>query len=165
MAKKITIGKIVSAFGIGGQVKVYNYSGFDDRYENLDRIITDRGDFDIEEVKHQQNMIILKLSGVNDRNGAEALRGSMVYMTEDDLIELPEDEFYLRDIIGMDVVDAENGEKIGVLKDVLTERPQDVYVVKLDRGGETLIPAVQQFIKKIDMEAGTIWVTLIEGMI
>lgn len=165
MAKKITIGKIVSAFGIGGQVKVYNYSGFDDRYENLDRIITDRGDFDIEEVKHQQNMIILKLSGVSDRNGAEALRGSMVYMTEDDLIELPEDEFYLRDIIGMDVVDAENDEKIGVLEDVLTERPQDVYVVKLDRGGETLIPAVQQFIKKIDMEAGTIWVTLIEGMI
>lgn len=165
MAKKITIGKIVSAFGIGGQVKVYNYSGFDDRYENLDRIITDRGDFDIEKVKHQQNMIILKLSGVSDRNGAEELKGSMVYMTEDDLIELPEDEFYLRDIIGMDVVDAEKGEKIGVLKDVLTERPQDVYVVKLDRGGETLIPAVQQFIKKIDMEAGTIWVTLIEGMI
>ena len=163
--KKIMIGKIVNAVGIKGEVKVYNYSGFDDRYENLERIITDSGDFTIESVRHQQQMIILKLAGVNDRNGAEALKGRNVYMSEDDLPELPDEEFYIRDLIGIDVIDAESGQKIGMLKDVMTDRPQDIYVVKLEKGGECMIPAVDQFVKEIDAVEGRMTVALIEGMI
>ena len=164
MSEKILIGKIVNVFGIGGEVKVYNYSGFEDRYENLERIIVDGKEIPIEGVRHHQHMILLKLAGVDTRNDAERLRGKMVYMTEDDLFELPEGEFYIRDLIGMEVVDAARG-RIGVLKDVLTDRPQDVYVVKLDEGGECMIPCVEAFVKEIDEEAQRIDVELIEGMI
>ena len=164
MSEKILIGKIVNVFGIGGEVKVYNYSGFEDRYENLERIIVDGKEIPIEGVRHHQHMILLKLAGVDTRNDAERLRGKMVYMTEDDLFELPEGEFYIRDLIGMEVVDAARG-RIGVLKDVLTDRPQDVYVVKLDEGGECMIPCGEAFGKEIDEEARRIDVELIEGMI
>ncbi|NLD10714.1 MAG: 16S rRNA processing protein RimM [Clostridiales bacterium] len=165
MAKRITIGKIVNAVGIRGEVKVYNYSGFKDRYENLDRIITDKGEFVIDGVRHQQHMIVLKLNGVDDRNAAEALKGTVVYMTEDYLMELPDDEFYIRDLIGADVFDVATGEKLGKLTDVMTDRPQDIYVVDLDKGGRCMIPAVDEFIRSIDMKAGRIDVALIEGMI
>jgi 16S rRNA processing protein RimM len=163
--EKIMIGKIVNVVGLKGEVKVYNYSGFEDRYENLERIIAGNAEFKIESVRHQQQMIILKLVGVDNRDGAEALRGKNVYITEDDLLELPEEEFYIRDLIGMEVIDAESGERLGVLADVMTDRPQDIYVVKLNDGGQCLIPAVDEFIKGIDGEARQIRVTLIEGMI
>jgi 16S rRNA processing protein RimM len=164
MTGKIIIGKIVNAVGIRGEVKVYNYSGFEDRYENLDRIITDAGQFQIENVRHQQHMVVLKLAGVNDRNAAEALKGNMVYMTEADLAELPAETFYIRDLVGAEVVDAESGSRIGVLKDVMTDRPQDIYVIGLDGGGECLVPGVEEFIRDIDIDAMTITVKLIEGM-
>ncbi len=164
MGKKILIGKITGAFGIHGEVKVYNYSGFEDRYENLDRIIASDTEIPIEGVRHHKGMILLRLEGVSSRDDAEKLRGTKVYMTEDDLLELPEDEFYIRDLIGIDVVDAERG-LIGQLKDVLTDRPQDLYIVKLTEGGECMIPAVSAFVKGIDMEARRMDVSLIEGMI
>lgn len=164
MGKKILIGKITGAFGIHGEVKVYNYSGFEDRYENLDRIIVDGMEMEIEGVRHHKQMILLRLAGVNGRDDAEKLRGHKVYMTEDDLLELPEDEFYIRDLIGIDVVDQERG-LIGQLKDVLTDRPQDLYVVKLTEGGECMIPAVSAFVKGIDIEERRMDVALIEGMI
>ncbi len=164
MTGKIIIGKIVNAVGIRGEVKVYNYSGFDDRYENLERIITDAGQFKIESVRHQQHMVILGLAGISDRNAAEALKGKMVYMTEEDLAELPEETFYIRDLVGADVVESESGRHIGILRDVMTDRPQDIYVIKLDGGGECMVPGVDEFIRDIDAETMTITVRLIEGM-
>ena len=165
MSKKILIGKIVNVFGIHGEVKVYNYSGFEDRYENLERILlADGRSLAIDDVRHHKGMILLKLDGVVTRDDAERLRGQNIYMTEEDLFELPEGEFYIRDLIGVDVFDETRGH-IGVLKDVLTDRPQDLYVVKLDEGGECMIPAVSAFVNNIDMDARRIDVTLIEGMI
>ena len=84
-------------------------------------------------------------------------------MTEDELRKLPDDEFYVRDLIGMDVFC--RGEKIGRVKDVLTDRPQDLYVISLIGGDEAMIPAVKEFIKSVDIKTGKIDVELIEGMI
>lgn len=190
--EKIKIGKIVNAVGLKGEVKVYSYAGENDRFEKLDRIIAVSSqsgsgqsgsgqeggakraackkpqsdmEFEIEKVRYQKNMVILKLRGVDDRNQAEALKDMDVFITEDDLEELPDDTFYVRDLIGCQVVDINDGKKLGVVSDLIQNSAQDIYQIDLAEGGQALIPAVEQFIKNVDIESKTITVSLIPGLI
>lgn len=190
--EKIKIGKIVNAVGLKGEVKVYSYAGENDRFEKLDRIIAGGSqsgsgqsgggqsggakraackkpqsdmEFEIEKVRYQKNMVILKLRGVDDRNQAEALKDMDVFITEDDLEELPDDTFYVRDLIGCQVVDINDGKKLGVVSDLIQNSAQDIYQIDLAEGGQALIPAVEQFIKNVDIENKTITVSLIPGLI
>lgn len=163
--EKIKIGRIVNAVALRGEVKVYNYAGYRERYEELDRVIVGETEYGIEKVRYQQQMVILKLAGVDDRNAAEAMKNKDIFITEDDLAELPEDTFYIRDLVGLAVADADSGEKIGTLKEVLQPSSQDVYVVELADGGTAMIPAVAEFIREVSLKEGVIRVHLIEGMI
>lgn len=163
--EKIKIGRIVNAVALRGEVKIYNYSGYRERYEELERIIVDETPYEIEKVRYQQHMVILKLAGINDRNAAEAMKNKDVYITESDLAELPEDTFYIRDLIGISVIDIDRGEIIGTIKDVLQPSTQDIYVISMPSGGEAMIPAVSQFVKEVNIEDGYVKVQLIEGMI
>lgn len=162
--EKIKIGKIVNAVALRGEVKVYNYSGYKERYEELERIIVDGKNYKIEKIRYQGEMVILKLAGVNDRNAAEALKTKDVFITEDDLVELPDDTFYIRDLIGLEVRDFESKANLGVLKEVLQPSSQDVYVIK-GKKGEFYVPAVSEFIKEVNLEEGFIEIKTIEGMI
>ncbi len=167
--EKIKIAKIVNVVGIKGEVKLYNYSDYKERFEELDELILSlKGQektVKIEKVRYQGEMVILKLQGISDRNTAESLKNADVFITEADLRELPEDTYYLRDLIGMKVVDEGAYGEIGVLKDVLQNSAQDIYVVSRPGGSQVLIPAVKDFIKKIDPEAGVITTSLIPGFI
>ena len=163
--EKIKIGKIVNAVALRGEVKVYNYAGYKERYEELTRIIVDDRAYEIEKVRYQQQMVILKLSGVNDRNSAEALKTKDIYITEEDLVELPDDTFYIRDLVGLTVKDADSGAVLGTLKEVLQPSSQDVYVVELAAGGQVMVPAVRAFIKEVNLEEGVMSIHLIEGML
>lgn len=161
--EKIKIGRIVNAVALRGEVKVYNYSGYKERYEELDRIIVENTEYEIEKVRYQQEMVILKLAGVDNRNDAEAMKNKDVFITEEDLEELPDDTFYIRDLIGLQAVD--DSGRIGIVKDVLQPSAQDVYVIKTDSGRDILVPAVKEFVKEVNLEEGFIRLSLIEGMI
>ena len=173
--EKIKIGKIVNAVALRGEVKVYHYSDYKERFEELEEILVERNaakkhameSYEIEGVRYQKDMAILKLKGVNDRNAAEALKDCDVYITEADLRELPEDTFYIRDLIGCRVVNrsgnTENEEEIGIITDVLQNTAQDIYQAKTKTGKEVLIPAVGEFVKEINIEEKTVIVSLIPG--
>ena len=125
--------------------------------------------YTIEGVRYQKDMAILKLKGVNDRNAAEALKDCDVYITEEDLRELPEDTFYVRDLIGCRVInegsESENAEEIGTITDVLQNSAQDIYQIKTKSGKEVLIPAVGEFVKEINIGEKTVKVSLIPGFL
>ena len=168
--EKIKIAKIVNVVGIKGEVKLYHYSDYKERFEEFDQIILQgRGmsdtTFYIQKVRYQGDMVILKLKGIDDRNQAEKLRDKDVYITEDDLRELPEGSYYLRDLIGMKVVDQGPYGEIGLLKDVIQNSAQDIYVVSRPSGQDVLIPAVKDFVKEIDTENRVIRTSLIPGFI
>ena len=109
-------------------------------------------------------MVILKLEGADDRNAAEALRGKELYITEDDLPELPEGQYYVRDLIGMSVTE-EDGNLLGHVTDVLQNTAQDIFEVESENGKKLLIPKVEQFVLDVDAEKREITVRLIEGML
>ena len=121
--------------------------------------------YEIQNVRYKKNIVILKLRGVDDRNAAEALKERDIYITEADLPELPDDTFYVRDLIGCEVRDEKNGSVIGKIQDVLQGAAQDVYVITLLSGKETMIPAVAEFVKKVDMAQRIVTVALIPGFI
>ena len=165
--EKIKIGKIVNAVALKGEVKVYNYSDGAERYGEVGRIIAGGKEYPVESVRTQGNMVILKLRGVDDRNAAE--------VTEDDLGELPEDTFYIRDLIGLKVINAETGKEAGEIIDVIQGAAQDVYRIRLsdkecgpeESGGkgsrETMVPAVSEFVKDVNLEEKRVYIKFIEG--
>lgn len=167
--QKITIGKIVNAVGLKGEVKIYSYSDRKERFEELDSlIVTGKAKekiYRIENIRYQKNMVIAKLAGVDDRNGAETLKNHDVNITENELPQLEEDAFYIKDLIGCTVVDEADGIAFGVIGDVLQNSAQDIYVIDLKQGGQALIPAVASFIRDVDIVGKAVTVRVIPGLL
>ena len=162
--EKILIGKITSAVGLKGEVKVYNYSDSIEIYEETPQIYVGDELMDVISVRQQKNMVVLRLSGFTDRDAAERARGREIFVTEADLPELPEGQFYVRDLIGMQVV-TEEGEELGEVTDVIQNTAQDLFEVELPEGRKVLIPKVDAFVRSIDGEARTVTVRLQEGLL
>ena len=162
--EKILIGKITSAVGLKGEVKVYNYSDSIEIYEETPQIYVGDELMDVISVRQQKNMVVLRLSGFTDRDAAERARGREIFVTEADLPELPEGQFYVRDLIGMQVV-TEEGEDLGKVTDVIQNTAQDLFEVELPEGRKVLIPKVDAFVRSIDGETRTVTVRLQEGLL
>lgn len=162
--EKIKIGKIVNVVGLKGEVKVYNYSDSSQVYEETPEIYVGKNLTKIEKVRMQKNMVVLKLEGVNDRDAAEKLRGNELFITEDDLPELPEGQFYVRDLIGMTVKE-EEGSVLGKVTDVIQNTAQDIFEIERENGKTILIPKVDQFVLNIDGDSREITVRLIDGLL
>lgn len=161
--EKIKVGKIVNAVGLKGEVKVYNYSDSSEIYEITPEMYVGSELLQIENVRLQKNMVILKLEGINDRNAAEAAKGRDIFITEGDLPELEEGEYYVRDLIGMTV--EEDGNVLGKVTDVLQNTAQDVFEVERKNGKQLLIPRVDEFVLDIDLDTRKIKVKLPEGLL
>ncbi|QIB69010.1 16S rRNA processing protein RimM [Aminipila butyrica] len=162
--EKIKIGQIVNAVALKGEVKVYHYSDSKERFEDLTYIYIEEKKTTIQQVRYMKDLAILKLEGVDDRDGAEALKGRDVYIDEGQLRQLPEGTYYIRDLIGLEVRDQEEAH-LGRLKNVIQNRAQDLYEIELENGKVALIPAVAEFLLDINMEQKYIKVRLIEGLL
>ena len=162
--EKILIGKIVNAVGLKGEVRVYNYSDRIDIYEDTQAIYVGDVLMPVRSVRQQKNMVVLGFEGIDDRDAAERAKGSLLYVTEDDLPELPEGEYYVRDIIGMEAV-LEDGSHLGTVTDVIQNTAQDVFEVETDEGKQVLIPKVPDFVLDIDLPGRKVTLRLIEGML
>ncbi len=162
--EKILIGKIVNAVGLKGEVKVYCYTDRKERFQELGDIWVEDSLRHIQKVRYQGNVAILKLEGVDDRNAAEAQKNKGVFMEESQLAELPEDTYYVRDLVGIHVLQ-EDGSLLGELTDVIQNSGQDLYQIKLETGKNILLPAVREFVLKIEMDERQMTVSLPEGLL
>ena len=161
--EKIKIGQVVNVVGLKGELKVYHYSDYKERFEELSKVYLDRAEFKIAGVRYMKEMVILKLEGISDRTKAETFKGKDVLIDKDDKRELPEDTYYIYDLIGLSVVD-ENGAVLGSVSDVIQNSTQDLYEIEKEDKSRFLIPAVEAFILNIDMESRTMTVRLIDGL-
>ena len=164
MGNRIKIGRITGASGLKGEVRVYSYAENPDRFSKLNDLWVGEEKREVEGVRFHKNMVILKLSGAPDRNAAEALKNRGLYMEEEDLEELSEGEFYVKDLIGLKAVDTK-GDEIGTVTDILQNTPQDVYEIEKKDGKKALIPGVPEFLKNVDTENGVIVFDPAEGLL
>lgn len=157
----VSVGRIVGAHGIKGEVKVEPLSDFPERFEAGSRLWLRGQEIRVLRGRGQGRIIILALEGIADRETAEALRDEELYVPAP--APLPEEGvFYRHDLIGLDVVE-DGGEKLGKLTDIFSTAANDVYVVRGVRG-ELLLPAIEDVVKRIDLAAGQIVVELLPGL-
>lgn len=162
--EKYKIGKIVNAVGLKGEVRVYNYSDYKERFSEIDTVFVEDKKYTILNARYMKDVAVLKLEGVEDRNGAEALKEKDLYITEDMLRVLPEDTYYIKDLVGLKVID-DQGEYLGILSDVYQNRAQDLYEIELENKKKILLPAVEEFVLDINMKERTMKVKLIDGLL
>ena len=168
MEQYLKVGVITSTHGIRGEVKVFPTTDDPERFRKLKKVylrIRDQQELmQIAGVKFFKNMVILKFRGLDDINQVEAFRGGELYVERGDAVPLKENEYYIADLIGMEVF-RDSGERLGRLKDVLSTGANDVYVVESETFGEVLIPAIKQCIIETDITAGVMTVHLLPGLI
>lgn len=158
------IGKIVNAVGLKGEVRVYNYSDYKERFSEIKTVFVEDKQYTIQNARYMKDVAVLKLEGVDDRNGAEALKNKDLYITEDMLRVLPEDTYYIKDLVGLNVFD-DQGDHLGILSDVYQNSAQDLYEIQLENKKKILLPAVEEFILDINMKERTMKVKLIDGLL
>ncbi|MGI6721810.1 MAG: ribosome maturation factor RimM [Anaerovoracaceae bacterium] len=160
----IEIGIIVSAVGMKGEVKLKSFAEDPARFEYLESVFIGDEGHRIENVRYKNGMVILKVSGIDDRDAAERVKNRSVYMSEDDLEEAGEGEYYIRDLLGLEVCDDEKG-LLGVLEDIRTQTAQPLFCIRDGDGRIIYLPGVPQFIRDVDMENGRILVKAPEGLL
>ena len=159
---QIEVGKIVNTHGLKGHVKVEPWCDGIETFEYLKRVFVKGIAYQIENVKIQKNLFLLKLKGLDSVEEAELLKNIIIYAHEDEMPPLPEGVYYLKDILGLEVYD---GEKfIGEIVDWIETGANNVYVIKRQKGKDVLIPAIDSVIKNIDIENKRMSVNMLEGL-
>lgn len=168
MRKNLEIGQIVNTFGIKGFVKVVPYVDDIERYDELKKVYVKSKnteiEYEVEEVKYQKNMVLLKLKGIDRIEEAEKLRNAFLEVDRENAIELKEGEYFIADLIGMQVI-TDEGKELGKLEDIYNTGSSDIYVVKDELGKQILLPAIADVIKEINIKENKITVHIIEGLI
>ena len=170
MKEKLThfrIGQIVNTQGLKGEVRGYPYVDDINRFDELENFYLDKNfnqEFEVERVRYKGNMVIMKIKGVDSVEMAERLKTKNLYVSRENSVDLDEDEFFIADLIGLDVFTVA-GEKVGTLKDVLQYSANDVYVVKGDNDKEYLIPSTLKFVPEINIEEKKMIIDPIKGML
>jgi 16S rRNA processing protein RimM len=135
-----------------------------EQFELLKEVNLVKGDSEprpmkIRRVWHHKGAVIVKFVGIDDMTAAESLRDAEVLANEACLPQLAEDQFYIDDLIGLDVVTTD-GESLGKIMEVLQSPANDVYVTE-----RAMIPAVKEFVLKIDFEKNKVVVRSVEGLV
>lgn len=168
MEQMLQVGVITATHGIRGEVKVYPTTDDATRFDDLKRVILDAGKqqipLEIQSVKYFKQFVILKFKGIDNINDIERYKRCPLLISREDAVDLEEDEYFIADIMGMEVY-TEDGSHFGSLKDVMETGANDVYVIDSKDHGEVLIPAIKECILNVDEEAGKITIHLMEGLL
>ncbi|HJD40900.1 MAG TPA: ribosome maturation factor RimM [Candidatus Blautia stercoripullorum] len=166
MEDLLQVGVITTTHGIRGEVKVFPTTDDPHRFEVLPSILLDTGkelcELEIQRVKYFKQFVILKFKDVDDINEIEPYKGKSLYVTRDMAVPLKENEYYIGDLIGMEVF-LEDGSYFGTLKDVMETGANDVYIVQTE-DREVLIPAIKDCILKVDVEDNKMTIHLLKGL-
>jgi 16S rRNA processing protein RimM len=161
-ADLIVIGRIARPWGLYGDLKVIVQSDVPERFADLTRVFLDGRPYRVRRSKHEGPFARLALAGITSREAADDLRGQFVEIPQSETAPLPEGQFYHFQIIGLRAL-TEAGEEIGTVSDVIPTGANDVYLVQGPKG-EILVPAIEDVVRSIDLDAGTLTVAPIEGM-
>lgn len=167
MQKRLEVGQIVNTFGIKGEVKVTPFTDDINRFDDLKKVyVKTRKDdklYKVENVRYHKNMVLLKLEGVENPEQAELLKNAYLEIDREDAIPLKEGQYFIVDLIGLDVY-TDEGELLGKVDDIYNTGANDIYVVKDELGKQVLLPGIKEVIKEVKLD-DRIVVHLIPGLI
>jgi 16S rRNA processing protein RimM len=170
-SQRVQIGRIVGAHGIEGTLRIHPLTDYPERFKDMKKLHAEIPDKPPRELVVRKvsfhkgkGQILVAVEGINDRGAAEELSGGVITVGRDERVDLQEGEYWIDTLIGMDVSDAESGERLGVIEDVMPVGPHDVYQVRASDGTMKMIPAVAEVVREIDVDASRVKVSLPEGL-
>lgn len=166
MVDYFEIGLITNTHGLKGEMKVKPFTQKKERYAELKKILianqSDWKEYEIENVRYQKDIVLLKLKGVDTIEMAEKLKNHTISISRKEAKELEENEHFIADLLGCEVF--ENQTLIGILEDIFTAGASDVYVIKRKGKKDLLLPALKSVIHRIDVENKRIEVEIPRGL-
>ena len=167
MQKRLEVGQIVNTFGIKGELKVTPFTDDINRFDDLKKVyVKTRKDdklYNVENVRYHKNMVLLKLESIDNPEQAELLKNAYLEIDREDAIPLEEGQYFIVDLIGLEVY-TDEGKLLGKVDDIYNTGANDIYVVKDELGKQVLLPGIKEVIKEVKLEDRII-VHLIPGLI
>ncbi len=157
-------GKIVNVHGLKGEVKVYPWCDSPEVLCQFDVLYTNKGTvpMEVQSSRIQKNMVLIKFKGIDTIEQAEELKNKVLYIDRED-VELEEGTYFIQDLIGLQVFDADTNEYYGVLSDVLETGANDVYTIKNEElHKEFLIPAIPNVVVSTDIKGNRMTIRPLE---
>lgn len=158
------VGRVIRPHGVHGELCVQVHTAYPERFGIYKQIFV--GDthrpFKIKSYRFHKGLLLLTLVGIDNRTLAESLRDQWLWISRDDAIPLQEGEYYLYQVLGMQVITAD-GEILGHITEIIETGANDVYVVQGTQG-ELLLPAIPDVIRHVDLSARQMTVQLLEGL-
>jgi 16S rRNA processing protein RimM len=163
----VAVGRVTRAHGVKGEVAVLPLSQVASRFERGSRVLAgeqDRRELEVTEARPHRNRLLVMFKGISDRDQAEALQGTYLFVPAEASPALPVGEFWTHQLIGCQVVTG-GGRPLGSLREVIHTAANDVWVVVGSDGGETLVPALRDVVSEVDLTARRIVVRELPGLI
>ncbi len=165
MKQFLEIAKIVAVHGLRGEVRCQYYCDSAEVLCEFDELYFDKGKtaVKIERAYPHKNVVIMRLEGVDSIEKAQPLVGKMLYLDRNDA-ELEEGLYFVQDIIGLTVKDADSGKVYGKITEVYQNGASDVYSIKQPDGSELMFPCIDEVVLKTDIEAGEMLIRPLKGL-
>lgn len=161
----IETGAIINTHGVRGTVKVQAWSDSLDVFYDFEKLYYKKDNqyktLTIEKIAEQKQFLLITFNEIDNLDTAMAMKNTTLYANRDDF-DLEDGDYFISDIIGLEVFDANTYVSYGKLTEIINKGAQDIYVIKSD-SGEYMVPVVEEFVKSVDIEKG-IFITPIPGM-
>jgi len=165
------VGKIVNTHGLNGEVRVISITDFKEERFKVGSILylfvpnqSEPTQLVVKSHRVHKNFDLLTFEGYNSINEVEKWKNGILKVSEEQLGQLEEGEFYFHEIVGCQVLTT-NNELVGVVKEILTPGANDVWVVKGEKGKEYLIPYIDPIVKQINVSEKRIIIEPMEGLL
>ncbi|MDH3945007.1 MAG: ribosome maturation factor RimM [Anaerolineae bacterium] len=161
----LAVGRLQRPHGLKGEIQMGLMTDFPERLQPGVKVFVgeEHVEMDIETRREHTRGLLIRFGGHKTREDVDGLRNRMVYVRADDRPKLPEGEYYQHEIVGLTVM-SEEGEKLGVLSDILETGANNVYIVRDEDDNELLLPAIDEVILEIDLKKRTMKVHLLDGL-
>ena len=160
----MVVGRVIRGHGLDGAIRIQPYSDNPARFRAGSPLtVAGRPQTVASCQRLPDGYALLRLEGLTRADAARKLAGQWLFAPIDPAPDLPPGEYYHYQLVGLSVI-TDQGESLGVIREVLATGSNDVYVVASDAGGELLLPAITQVVKGIDLESGQALVHLLDGL-
>jgi len=165
----IEVGKIVNTHGRSGQVKLQPWADSPEFLTGFECFYIDGAPIKVRSARVHKSCVIVDIEGIDDIETAIRMKNKIISVKKDD-VQLEEGRYFVADLIGLRALNAETGEELGIIAEVISLPSNDVYVIKGQcdtegiSGCEMLVPAVPEFIVETNIKDGSLKLRLIEGM-
>lgn len=160
----VAVGRVARPWGLRGDLKVDPLTDFpEERFAPDASLWLDGVERMVEHARSQKGALYVKLTGIDDVTAAEAYRGLLLEVPESSLPPLDEDEYYHHQLVGLRAVTAD-GDELGLVAEVLSTGGNPVLLVR-GPAGEAALPFIDDVVKAVDLDAGTLIVELMEGLL